>query len=82
VNNLHKVVYQIVNSPDLVAQMLKNSEFLSQKFSLAPDEIQALLELVQNRSTMSGLLSAGTLQQTALSSWELVWIPPHYATSS
>jgi hypothetical protein len=78
-NNLHKAVYQIVNSPQLMAQILEDSQMLGQRFGLAAEESKVLRNLIQDRGAMDGLLAADTLQEAIAGDWQAIWVPPTYA---
>jgi hypothetical protein len=78
-NNLHKAIYQIVNSQELMAQILEDSQMLGQRFGLAAEESKVLLNLIQDRGAMDGLLAADTLQEAIAGDWQAIWVPPTYA---
>jgi hypothetical protein len=56
-NTLHEVVYQIVSSPTLLAEIAQNGQVLFERFNLATAEAQALLNIIQDSETLANLLA-------------------------
>jgi hypothetical protein len=77
-SSLHEVVYQIVLNPQLFVEMLKNPQEFGETFMLSGGEVQALVAMSPDTTSLQRLLSPETLKNATQSLLESVWVPPTY----
>ena len=73
-NNLHEVINQIVNNPQVLAIFIDNPQALIETFNLSTNELTAL-KGVLNQTTLQNLLSPNNIKQVSQSILEQVWVP-------
>lgn len=76
-NELHHVIYQIVNNPEMLSQAAQHTNALTHNLGLAYDQVQALSAVLQDTSVVKSLLSSETVQALAAGGGKMEpWVPP------
>lgn len=76
-NNLHKVIYQIVSNPNILTDFTQNSQKFMNKFDLSHNEMVSLKSVLVNHGTLQQLTSPETIKQATKSAMMSAWIIPN-----
>lgn len=64
-NGLHKLIYQTTQNPNIVNDLIQNSQSLIEKFNLSTNEVTALKTILTPQGSLQALTTPNTLQETS-----------------
>jgi MarR-like DNA-binding transcriptional regulator SgrR of sgrS sRNA len=75
-NQLHQIIFQIVKTPNLLDEILKDPRILVEKHNLQQEEVWSLTAVLKNNTSLSSLLSQEQLINLSTNTQESQWVPP------